>query len=176
MNFINFYQNKIIKYDIINKYMLKTIDCLPRLKSITITSTFKLTEAKKIISYMLNVELLTLNTMQFNSELNCKYENGNYIYNYTFKSKKVELFLLKYLWLYYPQFSKLSKNVSVNNRRKSKLRSNLCITMASKNFKDLEKFVHLDNKNLMQININLYGADSLINQKSFYFKSLKCLK
>ena len=47
--------------------------------------------------------------------------------------------------------------------------------MNIKNFKELERFIYVENKNLIQIKINLFCKNSLLKQQSFFFKSFKFL-
>ena len=170
MNFIKFYQDNIIKYDIVNKYNVETIDYLTNFKDIKITTKLLLTDMKKILSLILKMELLTLSSQQLNTKLNIKFSRGIYIYNFTLKNKKLEFFLFKYIWLHSHVFN---KNNYSNNQRYRRSKNKISFSISSKHFKELDKFVHAGDPNLLHIQINLLHISKFKKQKSFILKSLK---
>lgn len=165
MNFIKFYKNNILNYDIINKYSFESIDNVPKLKFITITTKFNFIDINQIISFILNLEQLTQNSFL---KFSLNFSKGKFAFKYTLKKKKIELFLLKCIWLYLPQFNKSFKKLKTLPNI-----NNICILMHIKNFKELERFNYVENKNVIQIKITLSCKDSLFKQQSFFFKLFK---
>ena len=92
MNFIKFYKNNILKYDIINRYSFKSINSLPTLEFITITTKFNLTDINKIISFILNMELLIQNSFL---RFSLNFSNGKFAFKYTLKKKKNRIIFIK---------------------------------------------------------------------------------
>lgn len=59
MHFLNYFYNKNLKFDLINKFYYKDLKKLPKLKKIILNSNCKTTESKIIAINLLALELIT---------------------------------------------------------------------------------------------------------------------
>lgn len=127
MSFVTFYENYIINTDFINKFIYKNLKFCYKLKSITFRTNIKGNNFKKILSFLLIIELLT-NKIQINYKLYLNFCSGYYVYKLILYNKiKKKNFFLKYIWLYVPK-NLTKKFLNINNL------NNLML-------KELEKFL-----------------------------------
>ena len=115
MNSLSFYIKNVLTFDILNKFNIKLKKKLD-LNKLVISTTLTNDNFKSTIQKLLALEILFLKHSYY-----LTIKNGNYIWiKMDIQNKKnITLFLLKYIWIFYP---KLIKNLSVTNNMKNILK------------------------------------------------------
>ena len=101
MNFLKIYNKKIIKYDLINKFVYKNCKTLPKLTSIILNFGCKNFNIKKFATTLLALEVLTLkkstlSTQRKNINISLKIQKGQPAgCVITLRKKEIKIFLTK---------------------------------------------------------------------------------
>ena len=117
-NSLSGYRNTILTYDLINKYQLFNLNNLTEFsynpKKHPLVVILKLAtvknstiELKKLLSILLALEIVLLKKRFFNPHFSVTVTNGNYfLIKLELRGKRVDLFLLKLTWLFFPRIQK----------------------------------------------------------------------
>ena len=171
MHFLTKYSEKVVIYDLINKFQYKIINKLPKLQLVSLSFNFKKFDAKLLISALASLELLTLNksvlTKSKVSNVSLKIRKGQPIgCKITLRKHTMNKFLFKIL-------NKLilnktfKKNTSVN-MFSIKLNNMLV-------FKELEQNYQYF-KNLSDLSINIKTTKCTFEEFLFLMVSFKLIK
>lgn len=171
MNFLNEYTEKVVKYDLVNKFQYKLISKIPNLKFITLSFKFNKFDLKLLISSLASLKLITLKkgilTQSKISNVSLKIRKGQPIgCKITLRKNKMNEFLYKIL----------NKIISKQNYK-----NNNKITMFSIKIDNILIFQELEQnyqffKNLSNLNINIKTTDCTFEEFVFLITSFKFLK
>ena len=170
MHFLKQYTEKVVKYDLINKFQYKIATKLPSLKFVTLNFKLKRWDIKLLISSLAALELITLQkgilTKSNVSNVSLKIRKGQPIgCKITLRKDKMNNFLFKLL---NKTLGKSTfKTVNNNNLFSIKI-SNILI------FKELEQNYVLF-KNLSNLNINIKITNCTFQEFIFLINSYKFL-
>lgn len=173
MYFLEYYYQKIIKHDLINKFNYKTINKLPKLKKITLNFGCKHFSIQKIAKTLLALELITTKkstiTVAQHPNILLKIQKG-YPAGCTIILTKIYMykFLAKLLIEIFPKIKDFS-NLKINIKKNIfsfKLNNNNLI------LKELEEQYPLFN-DLSDLDINIKTNTQTQNELLFVLKSFK---
>ncbi len=170
MNFFKNYNENVVEYDLINKFNYKTLNKIPKLKSITLTFKLKKNDTKTLISSLAALKLLS----QQKPTLNC-----SKISNVSFNIRKgqpvgckVNLkkkILRQFLNLLINNLSGLKNSINHNKTNSFSFKiSNILV------FHNLEKNYQFF-KSLSDLNITITTINCKNNELGFLLKANKLL-
>jgi large subunit ribosomal protein L5 len=171
MHFLKQYKEKIVKYDLINKFQYKSITKVPSIYFITINLKLKHWNLKLLISALAALELITLQKVMLTkskvSNVSLKIRKGQPIgCKVTLRKINMNSFLIKLLNKTLMK-SKI-KNFTTNNLFSIKI-NNILI------FKELEQNYQFF-KNLSSLNINVKTTNCTFQEFIFLIHSYKFLR
>ena len=165
MHFLKYYNNNIVKYDLINKFYLKNSTKLPSLKSISLRFNFKKHDLKQLFSALSALELISeqkgafIKSKSFN--VNLKIRKGYPVgCKLILRNYKMQHFIVELLNKIF--FTNKKYNVS------QKLSSSFSFTI-----KNILVFTKLEKNYQFFKNLNNLNVSIITNTENFYeFKFL----
>jgi large subunit ribosomal protein L5 len=168
MHFLKQYTEKVVKYDLINKFQYKMPTKLPSLKFVTLNFKLKRFDIKLLISSLASLELITLQkgvlTNSNVSNVSLKIRKGQPIgCKITLRKNKMNNFLFQLL---NKTLNKCTVKTVKNNNLFSIKISNILV------FKELEQNYSFF-KNLSNLNINIKTTNCTFQEFLFLINSYK---
>lgn len=168
MNVLTKYTEKIVKYDLINKFCYKNVKYIPKLKYIILNFNLKKWDTKSFIILLSSLKLITLQTPKITtskiSNVVFKIRKGQPIgCKVTLRNIKMNKFLLKIL------------NKNLTKLKTMELNNNSMFSLTLKNiliFKELEQNYQFF-KNLPGLNIHIKFDQCSITEFFYLIKSYK---
>jgi len=174
MNILENYYKKIIRYDLINKFVYTRVDEIPQLKKIILNFGCKNFELKSIASALLSLELITLKrgslTKSKRANIMLKVRKGYPVgCMIVLQKKEMYHFLLKLLTEVFPNLKEF-KSLSVSEKLGTTCFS---FTLADLiNFKELEKQFYLFTS-LPPLNVTLITNSKTTEELLYLLRSFK---
>lgn len=170
MHFLTYYNNNVVKYDLINKFICKNSATLPKLSFISLRFNFNSHDLKQLFSGLFALELIAgqkstfIKSNSFN--LNLKIKKGYPIgCKVVLRNLKMQQFLVKLF----------NKILTTNKKYKISVKPNNSFSITIKNiliFSNLEKNYQFF-KNLNSLNISIGVNTKNINFIKFLLNSYK---
>ncbi len=178
MNILKLYYEKIIKYDLINKFLYNNVKELPRIKKIVLNFGCKNFELKNLAPSLLALELITNKKIRVTkakkANILLKIRKGHPVgCSVLLRNNNVYKFLDKLLIEIIPNLKDFK---GINSNKKNFDKTNISFTLKELiTFKELEIYFYLFNK-LPPLNITIVTNTKtrkellyLINSLKFYF-------
>lgn len=172
MNSLSFYKKNILFYDLINKFNHSDVNRIMQVQKLVVSTKLTVVNVKFLLTNLLALEIITFKKSFFDSKFYLTVKNGNYFFiKIELRNTNIDLFFLKYMWLYFPKLIKY--NNSLYNKKKSKKKKVEKSLLHFKiNFiKELEYFINFKHSNTIHLNLLLSNRSSV--NSSFFFKSCK---
>lgn len=172
MKFLNFYNENIVKYDLINKFNFTNINNIPKFQKITLSFNFNKYDFKLLVSALIALEIISLQKCNLlkskTSNISLKIRKGNPIgCKVTLRKINMQLFFFKLLnniSLLKKNKLTMFKNLNINNIT-LKLNNTLMFTELEKNYQFFKK--------LPGLNLTISVNSSTNNFILFLLKSYK---
>jgi len=174
MNILEYYYEKIIKYDLINKFIYNNLKELPKLKKIILNFGCKSFEIKKLSASLLALELITSKpgqiTISKRANILLKIRRGHPVgCILILKKKSMFNFFFKLLNEIFPNLKDF-KTINITPKTK---KNSISFTIKELIiFKDLETHFYLFNK-LPQLNITLVTNTKTLKELLYLLNSFK---
>ena len=170
MTFFNNYKEKVVKYDLINKFTYQTITQIPKLKYLILNFNLKKLDNKALITLLSSLKLITLQnpniTVSKISNVVFKIRKGQPVgCKITLRNLKMNNFLFKLINKNFPQ-KKLNK-ITDNNTYSFMLKNVLIFDELEQNYQFF--------KNLPYLKIHLTITKSTFPEFCYLIKSYKLL-
>lgn len=172
MKFLNFYNENIVKYDLINKFNFTNINNIPKFQKITLSFNFNKYDFKLLVSALIALEIISLQKCNLlkskTSNISLKIRKGNPIgCKVTLRKINMQLF-----------FFKLLNNISLLKKNKLTMFKNLNINNITLKFNNTLMFTELEKnyqffKKLPGLNLTISVNSSTNNFILFLLKSYK---
>lgn len=174
MHFLNYFYNKNLKFDLINKFYYANLEKLPKLKKIILNSNCKTTDFKTLATSLLALELITnqigILTISKRPNLLLKIRKGNPTgCKLTLKKASMLNFFSKSLNEIFPNIKNFN---GVPIHHKIERISFSFVIKNTLNFPELSEHYYLFN-NLSNINLSFVTNIETKEELIFFFKSLQ---
>lgn len=174
MNFIKYFYNKNIKYDLLNKFYYINTKKLPKIKKIVITLSCKTTKMSNLAFSSLALELITSQKSQFiiskKANLLFKIRKGSPVgCKVILKKNKMFEFLENTCCNIIPQLKLLNKMSLKGRINKNYFKYNISNLFI---FNELEKNYYLFNE-INNLNVTIVTDSTKIKETSFLFYSFQ---
>jgi len=172
MNSLSFYKKNILFYDLINKFNHSDVNRIMQVQKLVVSTKLTVVNVKFLLTNLLALEIITFKKSFFDSKFYLTVKNGNYFFiKIKLRNTNIDLFFLKYMWLYFLNLIKY--NNSLYNKKKSKKKKVEKSLLHFKiNFlKEQEYFINFKHSNTIHLNLLLSNRSSV--NSSFFFKSCK---
>lgn len=174
MNFLNYFQSKTLKHDLLNKFHYKNINDLPKIEKIILNFGCKTSSIKKLATAVLALELITnqKGTLTKSKKPNVllKIRKGNPIgCKITLRRRPMLKFLEKTLMEVFPKIKNFN-GLKVSKRiKKNSFSYELHSTL---NFSELERNYYLFN-NLPKLTVTIVTTTSTREEFLFLLKAFQ---
>lgn len=174
MHFLDYYQSKALKHDLLNKFHYKNINDLPKLEKITLNLGCKTNDIRQLSIATLAIEMITnqkgILTKSKKSNILLKIRKGNPIgCKVTLKKKLMLKFLEKTLHKIFPQIKNFTGLTVSKHMKKNAFSYELSNIL---NFTELEERYYLFN-NLPKLAITVKANTTTKEELLFIFKTFK---
>jgi len=175
MDFLNYYYNNIVKYDLINKFYYKNIKQLPKVEKIILNFNFKKQTYRNLTTSLLALELISnqkpIFIMSKVSNITLKIRKGQPAgFKLTLRKQNANFFILKLInEIFY------SKSNFRENLKKIKIKNSSFFSFQIKNsliFPELESNYQIF-KELSKLNITIVCNSKTFSELNFLLKSYK---
>lgn len=165
MHSLTTYKETILFYDFINKFHKPNLRFFnKKFQKLIITTKLTNINEKKIVFSLFMFEICTIKKSFFKSKFSFKVRDGSYLFlKMVLQNKYVDLFLLKYLWIFFPV---LRKNKIKFNRKTLKFR-NKALSIKPDDLKHLENCLNFKLDNKIYFNLVIPSNEAKILRK-FY--------
>jgi large subunit ribosomal protein L5 len=174
MNFLNYFQTKTLKHDLLNKFCYKNINDLPKLKKIILNFGCKTNDMKQLATAVLALELITnqkgILTNSKKSNISLKIRKGNPVgCKITLRKKTMAKFLEKILLDIFPRIKNFNGLTASEYLKTNSFSYELHNTLG---FSELEEHYYLFN-NLPRLNITVVTKTSTKEELLFILKAFQ---
>lgn len=174
MHFLNYFYNKNLKFDLINKFYYPNLKKLPKLKKVILNSNCKTTELKTLATNLLALELIAnqqgILTISKRPNLLLKIKKGNPTgCKLTLKKSSMLIFFSKSLHEIFPHVKNFD---GIKLHQKIEKTSFSFVIKNTLNFPELSDHYYLFN-NLPSINISFVTNAKTKQEMIFLLKSLQ---
>ena len=175
MNFLEYYYENIVKYDLLNKFQYKNINQIPKFKKVILNFGCKKSDLKILIFSLMALELITSQKATFThsniSDINLKIKKGNPVgCKLTLRKTLMYIFLTRLVSLIFPKLKQFN-GVKIKNRN-SEIKTISFKFKSSLVFPELENQYQYFNK-LPGLNITVVTNATKLNEFWFLLKSFK---
>jgi len=174
MHFLDYFQSKTLKHDLLNKFYYKNINDLPKLEKIILNFGCKTNDLKQLSIAILALELVTnqkgILTNSKKSNILLKVRKGNPVgCKVTLQKKGVVRFLEKILFEIFPKIKNFNGLTVSRQIKKNSFSYELHNTLS---FSELEEHYYLFN-NLPKLDITIITKTKTKEEFLFILKSLQ---
>jgi len=174
MHFLNYFQSRTLKHDLLNKFNYKNINDLPKLEKVTLNFGCKTNDMKQLSTAILALELITnqkgILTKSKKSNILLKIRKGNPVgCKVTLQKKSMFKFLEKTLLEIFPKIKNFN-GLTVSKRiKKNSFSYELHNTLS---FNELEEHYYLFN-NLPKLTITVVTKTNTKEELLFILKAFQ---